>query len=254
MKAAILLSGHIRTFGHCFPTLRHHVLRHFPAADFYVSTVRDADTPQLDILVAHAGEKRVHLDVHESQPVLDLPSPCPPEETWQPGRTFMHEPYAISVPPQAVLRQLWQLNECWKFFTSRGAPADYDIIIRVRPDSYFHSFAPPFAPATHLHFTEAATAWTPWWGRFGGINDRFALLSPAAAFAYFTTYAQLPRLMESGCPLHPESLIASALHAGEIDVRPALRAEFSTLKRVDGQLHSRPPEISPLDLAHASLP
>lgn len=263
LRTAVLLSGHVRTFDRCYPTLRHHVLRHFPGADVFVSTVKNADSPKLAVLEDGPGLGRVCVDLHDTQPVLPLPPGCPPEESWQPGVPFMHEPYAISVSPQAILRQLWQLNECWCLFTREANPADYDVILRVRFDSYFHSFAHEYTnrhleritlPAFADFVPPAPKAWTPWWGRFGGLNDRFAVLSPVAARAYFTTYAQLPALIASGCPLHPESLIAAALHAAGVDHRPTLRAEFSTLKNTADGLQCRPPEISLIDLAHATLP
>ena len=161
----------------------------------------------------------------------------------------MHEPYAISVPPQAILRQLWQLNQAWAHFVTATQAhgrqiSDYTSVLRVRPDSYFHSFDSRniWEPCAH----------TPWWGRFGGINDRFALLSLGAAEAYHTTWRHLDQLIAAGCPLHPESLIKQQLYDRGIMLFDNLRAEFSTHKLIDGQLHLRSPEITASDIAHCS--
>ena len=244
----------MRTFDRCLPTLHHHVFRHYPDADYFVSTVQDADAPKAQLLHNHYGSQRVWIDVIPEQPLLPLPADCPPEESYTPGVPFMHEPYAISVPPQAILRQLWQLNQAWAHFVTATQAAgrqisDYTTILRVRPDSYFHSFGDYDHPESHPH-CRPGIALTPWWGRFGGINDRFALLSLEAAEAYHTTWRYLDQLVADGCPLHPESLILRQLRTHDITVVPHLPAEFSTLKLIDGQLHLRSPEITASDIAH----
>lgn len=248
MRTAILISGHMRTFDRCLPTLHWHVFRHFPDADFYVSTVQDPDASKAELLRAKYPDARVEIDVVE-QPdcIADLRSQgCQLPTEWQHGQPYMHEPYAITARPLAIARQLWQLEQCWHLLRrSVGDPSEYDLIIRCRPDLWFHSLVLPIA----MDNPDPGIAYTPWWGCFGGVNDRFALLGFAAAQAYFTTYDQIPELMEAGCPLHPESLIAAALEANGATRLP-LVAEFSTL-RPNGIF--RLPEISQIDLAHASL-
>src|SRR5690606_40937404 len=88
-------------------------------------------------------------------------------------------------------------------------------------------------------------ALTPWWGRFGGVNDRFAILGYHAACAYFTTYSRAQAFLESGCPLHPESLIKASLEAAGCRFDDTLDVSFSTL-RANGE--RRFPEIMLQDL------
>jgi hypothetical protein len=142
-----------------------------------------------------------------------------------------------------VLRQLWQLNEAWKLYR-RSGPTDHELIIRTRPDLWFSGFV-----AEDLE-RMTADALTPWWGRFGGINDRFAIMVPYAAEAYFTTFARLPMLADKGVPLHPETLVRVSMEAAGCQVNDRLRVEFSTV-RENGEV--RAPEIGPIDLAHAAL-
>ena len=229
MKTAVLISGHMRTFPVCVHTLKHHVLRHYDDLSFYVSTVKDEQSHTWKLLETLFPGAPVYIDIAEKQP--DIP------EFAEPVR---FEPYARSVPMQAVLRQLWQLNECWKLY-ARSGDFGHDVFIRTRPDLFFHSFK--FA----LPFDDPA--FTPWWGRFGGVNDRFAVLAPGSARAYHTAFARLDEMVEGGCPIHPESLVARSLNTCG-GYKDTLRAEFSTL-RLNGEM--RPPEISPIDLAHASL-
>lgn len=231
MSTAVLLSGHMRTFPVCIHTLRHHVLRHYSDLSFFVSTVRDEQAEswkQLETLFPGAP---VYLEIVDKQP--DIPEPNEP---------IRFEPYARSVPVQAVLRQLWQLAECWKLYR-RSGQFDHDTFIRVRPDLFFHAFQPPTRPLD-------GEAFVPWWGRFGGINDRFAVMDRKAAEAYHCTFLQLDELIAGGCPIHPESLVALSLRRAGVIIRDELRTTYSTL-RLNGEM--RPPEISAIDIAEAAL-
>ena len=252
MKTAILISGHMRTFARCLPTLAWHVFRHFPNADFYVSTVKDNDSDSVRLLRDRYPKARIALDLVDAQPELPIPLP-PVAPDWTVGRMYSHEPYAISVHPQAIVRQLWQLERVWRLMEqeTKANPPDgpYDTIIRCRPDSWFRSFAMP----SHPFVIHSTVAYTPWWGRFGGCNDRFAILGATAAEAYFSTYTAMPALLAAGCPLHTESLVKASIEAQECIVWDTLRAEFSKLygpenPKLNGTF--RDPEISPIDIAH----
>lgn len=259
-RTAVLISGHMRTFARTLGTIRHHVLRHFPGADFFISTIRDADIGSIDQLRALYPAARIEVDIVAAQPELPIPVP-PYAEDWTLGRMYGHEPYGISVHPQAILRQLWQLNRCWEHYTRclgtapGTVPCVHDMIIRLRPDSWFRSFNPHLALGPLPFALPPRLALTPWWGRFGGINDRFALLGPVAAEAYFTTYARLSELLAAGCPLHPESLIKASLEAAGCKVDDTLLVEFSKLygpesPKLNGTF--RDPEITMIDMAHLS--
>jgi hypothetical protein len=232
MKTAILISGHMRSFERCLPNQAWMVYRHFPDADFFVSTEPDADAPKAELLRERFPRARVSID---TTPQPDMAPFIPPGETWA------HAPYAISVPPAAVVGQLWRLQRTWTF--ANPAVLDYDVVLRIRPDLWFHHVrAADLDPDT----VDTDEARTPWWGTFGGINDRFAILGRYAARHYFSTLANMPALVAAGCPLHPESLIAASLRLGECAMLPRLDAEFSTL-RPDGQL--RFPEITAGEIA-----
>jgi len=232
MKTAIVLAGHMRSFDKCLPAMMHHVFRHFPGAEFFVTTEPDEDAWKVDLLKGALPKSRVEVDLTpqpDLQPVLDgLPIP----KDFTLGERFMHEPYFISVPPLAVLGQLWRL---WQVLGMLKF-ARYQRVVRLRPDLFFHSYT---------HREEVATL-VPWWGRFGGINDRFAILLPGAAEAYFSTYGNIRGLLEDWCPFHPESLIVMSMEKQHCTAHPYLMADFSTM-RTDGTM--RGPEISASDYA-----
>ena len=226
MNTAIIVTGAMRSAERCLPNLQWFVFRHFPDAKFYIVTEDDEDAHKTDLFKGAVVRK-------VKQPQMEIPPGCP--DTWTQGQPYMHEPYAISVHPHAVLGQLWMLRAGWRLYQEANEPAD--LVIRCRPDLWFHSFRP-------VRVACATDAYTPSWGRFGGVNDRFALLGKTSAEAYFTTYDKIPHLIKSGAPLHPESLVRASLEEGGCYVMDDMHAIFSTLRK-SGEM--RPPEITAVD-------
>ena len=244
MSTAILYSGQLRTFAACYPTQRWHVLRHVINPHFFFTIQDQPDIDEiLAPLIADYGVDRVHVQ-RLTDPDLTA------ELTPLLSRAYHQAPYANAAPAHQLLLQHYYQAKVWKFFQSLSsqlsALSSIDTIIRLRPDLWFHSY----------ESTRASTVWedevlTPWWGRFGGLNDRFAIMGPAAARAYFDVYAKIPELLGSyRAPFHPETLLLARLEMAQIHVTQTLCAEFSTL-RANGT--ARPPEISPIDLAHCAL-
>jgi hypothetical protein len=287
MSTAILISGQLRTFARCWPTQRWHVLRHFEDPHFFI-TVQDGPEIQLtDDLSREYGADRVHVDARTDP---DLSAHLTPDL----GAAYHQAPYTNAAPAHQLLLQHWYQAECWKFFqtrtveqeqtertenqkdstsvssvTSCSQSADrFDTIIRLRGDLWFHSFENSLerthhrvenngTPAGPVRIKRAIYKWecfTPWWGRFGGINDRFAIMGPEAASYYFTVWDHIPELLAAGCPFHPESLVKANLERGNVDLHETLRTEFSTLRPPgDPRGEQRFPEIAPWDIAHAAL-
>lgn len=227
--ADVIYTGHMRTFAQCIHSQRWQVLRHYDVAAFYISTVKDEDTDSWKILNELFPGVPVYLDIVDEQPTL----PEPPEPV-------RFEPYARSVPAQAVLRQLWQLQRGWDLRNRSGGSAP--VVIRLRPDLFFHSFRKP-----EIDLESVAT---PYWGRFGGVNDRFAVMGCEAAHDYFSTFSRIGRLLDVGCPLHPESLVKASLEMFKQTIKDTMQTEFSTLRK-NGEV--RGPEVSPFDFCHCSL-
>lgn len=67
---------------------------------------------------------------------------------------------------------------------------------------------------------------TAYWSRWGGVNDRIALLGRKAAEAYFTTFAVREELRKMHCPCHPETMVATALELAGIRQSHTLATEF----------------------------
>ena len=243
MKTAILISGQLRTFARCLPTLRYHVFRCIPEPAFFVSAADDSDAKSAELLREAFPNAKVEIEIVK-QPTLDEP----------PLVLADSAPYAITPtrtpgvgPLQGILRQLWHMSRVWAFAMEKGA-GEAELFVRCRPDLHFQSFALPYfrywpdrgqpaglAPENELTIAPNE-AFTPWWGNFGGVNDRFALLGRQAAEAWFKTFDVLPELLDPkgiGCPFHPESLVAASLERSKCVINRTLRATFA-FRRRDG--------------------
>lgn len=247
MKTAVLISGQLRTFARCLPLQHWLVYRHFPQVEFFLVVQDTPDVQAVDDLRALYGADRVHLD---ARPDPDLHAHITPALS----AAWHRAPYANAAPAHQLLLQHWYQNECWKFFQresgEQGEPGVgimpcFGTIIRMRGDNLFHSFEPPDKEALLFN-----TVHTPWWGRFSGLNDRFAIMGEEAAGAYFTLYENIPTLLAAGCPFHPETLLKAQLEHHHVRIREDLKAEFSTLRMNNEQ---RWPEITPIDIVHAAL-
>lgn len=234
MKAAILYSGHMRSFDLCLPNHAQYVHRHFPGADIYCATVRDEDSAKADLLPS--GK----IALVEKQPVFPLPPSCPAHFELN-GRPYLHAGYPIITPPQGIIGQLWQLRNVWSLLPEGH---DYDCFVRIRPDIYFHEYR-------HALPRFEIDALTPWWETWGGVNDRFAVLGRKAAEAYFTTFDRIGGLVAAGCPLHPETILHRSLETSGCAVHDNLMAIFSKWGKNGAAL--RGPVISGIDIAHACL-
>lgn len=248
-RFAVLLCGQMRTFNFCFASIKWQVLRHLGNCDFFVSTTLDEQTGSVKLLEQAFPDRRIQTDIVKEQPDVyaDLVNQgVIPDKDYRPGYFHTHEPHVNSVHPRGWFRQYWQLSRAYKIFRQTTKPGDYDFVVRLRPDLHFQSFEMPDLQAPHA----ANTVYTPWWGRWGGVNDRFALMGDKAAHAYFECLDIIPELRRLGAPVHPECLMKASLEYHKVVLIPELCSEFATI-RLNGEV--RQPEISNIDLAHLTL-
>lgn len=237
MSTAVLISGQMRTFARCYPTQRWQVFRHYQRnarsiccnaePHFFVSCVDDENAHTAELLRQHY--KNVHIERYQDPVLSEIPQPL-----------GAHAPYANATSHDKLLLQHWSNKRVWDFMVKETkSPLPFRTIIRIRPDQFFHRFQKPLKPHTN-------ECYTPWWGKFGGVNDRFGIMGAHAAYLYFNTWDNIDQLLEMGCPFHPETLVMESMRLGEVDIIPKLMASFSTI-RVDGQ--QRWPEIAMEDVA-----
>lgn len=229
MSTAVLYSGQARTIAQCLPTQHWHVFRHFPGLHFFIVWQKTPDAVAgVKLLEDKYGKERVHSKL------IDDPTDLP----LIPLKYGAYAPYSnMNVPHKQLMMQHWYQNEVGTWFDKWGSEV-FTTIIRMRGDLFFHRFDD--AP------TEAGdrVCYSPWWGRFGGVADRFAVMGREASRHYFTVFQKIQKLLDAGCPFHPESLLKASLDDGGILILDTLRAEFST-RREDGTDRRWESEVGP---------
>ena len=214
MRTAIIYSGNARTVCHLWENHRWY-LRHLGTPDVFCSVAADAQANDMNALRRAWPQSRFEMET-VIQPEIEEPK----EET------MFRSGYPRSSSKQGVLKQLWSLERAWNFLCERSSPDNYDVIVRCRPDIAF----------VRLNLRHLATQASPdlclvsWVERWAGINDRFAVLGPRAAAAYFTTFSQWQKIWDMGGPLHPEQLVMESLHMAGITPDDSLQAEFMTVR------------------------
>ena len=220
MKTAVLISGQMRTFAKCYPTQKWQIFRHYePDIHFFVSCVNDPQADSVQLL--SADYENVSVERYEDP--TDLPV--------IPVEKGSFAPYANATSHSKLMLQHWGNKRVWDFFSASADTESFGCVIRIRPDLWIHRFINPIG----LGYYPMDPRWgfCPWWGKFGGINDRLAIMGMNAAKVYFNVYDAIPELLKSGCPFHPETLVAESLRREGITIENNLMTEFSTV-RMDG--------------------
>lgn len=170
--------------------------------------------------ILESDYKNVHAEFYDDP--SDLPEIAPDKGAFA--------PYANATTHDKLMLQHWGNKKVWDFFASSEATESFDVIIRIRPDLWIHRFAPPDLDVLGMR---PRWVFAPWWGKFGGINDRLAVMGREAAETYFNLYSGIDGLLKHGCPFHPETMLSGWLQMCGITVENTLMATFST-DRMDG--------------------
>lgn len=244
MKTAVIIAGHVRSFRWVFDSQYWHVLRKLPDPHFFCSVVDDQYANDLDRLGERYDSSRIFVEKIPAQPdcIAELGL-----DSAKLDAATKFAPYALAphANPQTILRALWHQTRAFKFARNAifelGNEDDFGLWVRHRPDLFFHRFdLPDVAPADVC---------IPYWGGYGGINDRFAVMGHEAAVWYFNTYLHVPSLLKTGAPMHPETLSGAALDAAPVKVRQTMIAEFTGIRppNAAGQLEPVPMVITEQD-------
>jgi hypothetical protein len=194
MQTHVIITGHARTFAHCWPNLRWNVINRLENPVIHASVEPDDDAEKMRQTLEKTG-----LPFHFRTVTQPAPEDFPDY-----GYAYRHAPYAISVAPYAIVTQLWRMRD--GYLDAAPMIGERDTVVRLRPDLWFHE---PISMA-ECDLNLPGSVNYPWWGNFGGINDRFAIMPAKRAQDYFDAYPSINQAISEGCPLHPESLVAYA--------------------------------------------
>ncbi|MHC0055472.1 hypothetical protein [Actibacterium sp. D379-3] len=130
-----------------------------------------------------------------------------------------------------LVHQLHSIN-----IVARAALADgADICLFCRPDLRYHdSLHSAVARAAKTMRQGGAGVWLPYWGPYGGANDRFAVCAGEPAIRAWGTRIGVTRdfCQAEGRPLHSESLVRYALDRAGV-ARHGIKGRASRV-RIDG--------------------
>lgn len=254
MKIAILSSGTLRTLQRCYPTHRWQLYRPLARAGhdlhFFGHFKNDPRAEDQLADLRHDFGERAHISF-ANDPSDDNLAELLGKETAAAAEIGWHEaPFANAASVRQLLLQHWSQQQAYERFRESPEFTSFDVIIRLRCDLWFHEM--DLQQLMGWSYLEnARTVLVPWWGGFGGYNDRFAVMSAQNAMKYFTLFEQLGSLLSAGCPFHPESLLKAALCEAQLDVRKE-HFLFSTERSPDHpdyqRAHRRFPEITAWDI------
>lgn len=225
---AILVSGQVRTLAQVFPTIRWHLLRRFLRVHVFASLVDEPGAAEaLELFRPHVERLEFELVKEQNEP---LPAVL---EKWARNESFAS--FRNTVTVASFARWFWHVARAWEFYES-FKDESHRVFFKLRTDCFFHRFQLP----PHL---DGPAVLVPWWGGYGGINDRLALITGReTARTYFTAYDRIDAAIEAGCPCHPESLLAGTLELERVAIFRILEAEFTTLRTAADGRPNVPPD------------
>src|SRR5437899_1065781 len=149
MKTALIITGQLRTFDKCLPTIKWHVIRRFSDVRLFISTVDDDDFKRMN-----NPEGDWTIEAVRSAP------------------QFNH-------PNSDVFSAFWTLFQGWQLYL-KSTPEDKlaELVIHCRPNLMFQSFDLPRFPLTssgNERKINSKMCFVPWWGKGGGCNPQFAV-------------------------------------------------------------------------------
>jgi len=185
MRSAIILSGQLRNFDECYPSLKEHILDHNDC-HIYMHTYLDTEPEKLQQAISLYQPQKLLLE----QPEKDF-SIC---EQCGPDREPMY----------------------WMWRNVRVAfcliPEYYECIVKARYDL---KYTQPIVFADH----DMAAINIPSGGNFlNGINDLFAFGSPTNMEYYCSMIDVIDQYVsEEGITCHPETLLRHHLRDKQVD-------------------------------------
>ena len=198
-KIALCLSGQIRTFDKCFPSLKKHILDIVDCDVFahfcYNNDVSNSNLSVIDF-VDIIIEKDIKLDNKEYASRMG------------PGLTPQYV--------QQILQQFLSITKC-NNIKSRHEEINgfkYDWVIRARTDALFKCDISPISfqgTKKDILQLDNGCVYIPSFACYGGYNDRFAFGNSKNMDTYASLSSHVDDYFDNGRPFHPESLLKSHL-------------------------------------------
>lgn len=191
MKIALLFSGPSRGLAHCVKTwsflehvddIYHHTRIPFDPGEGYIRDIPAFGSTRRwrqSLDAAFAGAATIDHDSKIAWGMYMIDEPG--RHAHVSGRAMDVRPY-YAHPPGVILGMAWYMRQ--QAFKLIANPEQYDLIAYVRPDAWFKT-------PMDLSKLTPDKFWTPKLHRWGGLNDRIAVGSPAAMRHYCDMYDHL---------------------------------------------------------------
>lgn len=209
MKVALCLSGQLRTFKHCFPSIKSSIL------DPYQPDVFFATDPNMYYeasigkginqgTLAEAMEMyhpKVVIKVDETHPLLN-----------QIDKNILLPRKVDSTNLDRFLNDLLKRYNVGLFcrLFSEQFNIKYDVVIRARFDTEINQLLPINIEEGIMIPTEQ-----DW---LGGINDQLAWGNAEKMFWYFDMIKYIEQYTKNGTPVHPELMLKQHLEQGSVSI------------------------------------
>lgn len=226
IKAALCISGHLRTFLDNYKSVKEHILDKMNV-DVFIHTW---DTLGLSYRFTDSN-----LYVTETKNLVDRI-----EQLYHPKKLVIEKTKTFNVTPlmrsrlldhrdiPGILSMFYKVEECNKLkkqYEEDGGFV-YDCVIRFRGDLWVEQPL-PIDDRTNMNHL-----FLPMYGNFGGACDQFAYGSSPIMDKYSCLYSNVEQLLRDGAPMQPERLLQFHIEQQQL---PIAKVHFRyVIKRANG--------------------
>ena len=228
MKIALCLSGHLRAYKECFPSLKKFIIDPYkPDVFIYTYPIQGFDGIRGDrSLMATMSNKKELIELYDPikltiDPLKNLLDMNKYKDRIGSG---VRDPTVIPSMFHGIyranqLKVIWEIENAFK----------YDIVIRSRADIMYETM---FGIKEFEACQQSNGVYFPAFGNYGGLNDQFAFGNSFIMDLYSSTFPNIDLFFDQGCLFHAETLTKWTIDYFGI---PILRTKMLYhLQRADG--------------------
>lgn len=218
MNIALCYSGQVRHFSECYPTQVKHLIEANPNYTFYKfgHFWSDASLDGQKFLDNHPDRDSWSLKqdceiLTKNFDSVLFDSPIEFDSDMEPDPRFPH-------PIQNTLSMFLgiQTSNAIKSLFASTRQIEFDCVIRLRTDLYFHkniNLSHDQYDLTNCYLNEQYIH-TDY-----AVNDLFAFANPDIMNKYSSVYSNIPKLIEADCAVNPECFLGANLNAHKVKIK-----------------------------------
>ncbi len=197
MKVALCISGMLRTFEKCIPTIIEHVKSDRDVDPVWWETSKDNTPVDFNVLYQYKKElniKKVLIDTYEDSDLMKkVHNDISPGGKYADRKGEKCNPYNF-IP---MIKKIEQSH-----ILMLDNNVHYDIVVRMRSDLFFKSRMEFFKPEPRTVYMPERECWGP-----GKLNDQLIYGDGHTMSLHASLYRQLDNLYAETPTIHPESVL-----------------------------------------------